>query len=84
MVEKVKKMTLGKWCALYIIVAAVIQLLFLVLKWTGAVAWSWHTVLCPAILTLGLVGLAAVFVGFAIMTIRAEDKAQQEKDELDE
>ena len=84
MVEKVKKMTLGKWCALYIIVAAVVQLLFLILKWTGAVAWSWHTVLFPAILTLGLVGLAAVFVGFAIMTIRAEDKVQQEKDELDE
>lgn len=84
MVERLKGMTLGKWCALYCVVAFIVQVVFLILKWTGAVTWSWHTVLYPAIITEGLVAIAAVFIGFAIMTINAEEKAQSEKNELEE
>lgn len=77
MVEKLKSMTLGKWCALYLVIAVVVQMLFIVLKWTGAVVWSWHTVLIPSIVTAGLIGLVFIFVGFAIMTINAEEQKNQ-------
>lgn len=75
--EKLKNITLGKWCALYLVIAVVVQMLFIVLKWAGAIAWSWHTVLIPLIVTACLIGLAFIFVGFAIMTINAEEQKDQ-------
>lgn len=75
--EKLKNFTLGKWCALYLAIAVVVQMLFIVLKWAGAVAWSWHTVFIPSIVTAGLIGLAFIFIGFAIMTINAEEQKNQ-------
>lgn len=75
--EKLKNITLGKWCALYLVIAVVVQMLFIVLKWAGAITWSWHTVLIPLIVTATIIGLLAVFVGFAIMTVNAEERENQ-------
>ena len=79
--EKVKSMTLGKWCALYLVIAFIVQMVFLILKLTAVVAWSWRVTLIPLIITVGLIGITAILVGFAIMTINSVEK---EKDRLED
>jgi hypothetical protein len=40
---------------------SVLQLIFLVLKWTGNIDWSWWCVLSPALLSLTMIVCAVLF-----------------------
>lgn len=82
--ERKKKMNLGKWAALYLVLAVVTQITFILLKAFGAINWSWHYVWYPGLITLGLIGIVAALVGFAIMTINAEEKEKVKQEEEDE